>query len=42
MNGLKLVLDETPIGLFVELEGGRGEINRAARLSRLLGFSASD
>jgi adenylate cyclase class 2 len=39
MNGLKLVLDETPIGLFVELEGGRREINRAARL---LGFSVSD
>ncbi|PYU21294.1 MAG: hypothetical protein DMG32_20960 [Acidobacteria bacterium] len=39
MNGLKLVLDETPIGLFIELEGGRGEINRAARL---LGFGASD
>src|SRR5207302_951913 len=39
MNGLKLVLDETPIGFFVELEGGRGEIDRAARL---LGFSASE
>jgi adenylate cyclase class 2 len=38
-SGLKLVLDETPIGLFVELEGEPGEINRAAGL---LGFGASD
>lgn len=39
MKSLKLVLDETPIGLFVELEGERKEINRAAAL---LGFGASD
>ena len=39
MKSLKLVVDETPIGLFVELEGERGEINRAAAL---LGFGDSD
>ena len=39
MKGLKLVLDETPIGVFVELEGRREEIDRAAQL---LGFGASD
>jgi adenylate cyclase class 2 len=39
MSGLKLALDETPIGLFLELEGGREEINRAARR---LGFATSD
>jgi len=39
MKGLKLVLDETPIGVFVELEGKREEIDRAAQL---LGFGASD
>jgi len=39
MRGLKLVLDETPIGLFVELEGDREQIDRAAGL---LGFAASD
>jgi adenylate cyclase class 2 len=39
MKRLKLVLDETPIGLFVELEGERGEIDRAADL---LGFARSD
>jgi len=39
IRGLKVALDETPIGLFVELEGPRGEINRAAAL---LGFARSD
>jgi adenylate cyclase class 2 len=39
MSRVKLVFDETPIGLFVELEGERGEINRAAEL---LGFTSSD
>jgi adenylate cyclase, class 2 len=39
MSRVKLVFDETPIGLFVELEGERGEINRAAEL---LGFARSD
>jgi adenylate cyclase, class 2 len=39
MTHLKLTLDETPIGLFVELEGERGEIDRAARM---LGFARSD
>jgi len=38
MRGLKLALDETPIGLFLELEGPREEINRAAEL---LGFARS-
>jgi adenylate cyclase class 2 len=39
MMRLKLTLDETPIGLFVELEGERGEIDRAAGM---LGFARSD
>lgn len=39
INGLKLVLDETPVGVFLELEGERDQIDRAAEL---LGFSASD
>jgi adenylate cyclase class 2 len=39
MARLKLTLDETPIGLFVELEGERGEIDRAAGM---LGFGRSD
>lgn len=39
MTRLKLTLDETPIGLFVELEGERGEIDHAARM---LGFGRSD
>jgi adenylate cyclase, class 2 len=38
MRNLKLALDETPIGLFLELEGPPGEINRAAAL---LGFARS-
>lgn len=36
---LKLTLDETPIGLFVELEGEREEIDRAAEM---LDFTGSD
>jgi adenylate cyclase, class 2 len=36
---LKVTLDETPIGLFAELEGARGDIDRAAEL---LGFGRSD
>jgi adenylate cyclase, class 2 len=39
MTRLKLTLDETPIGLFVELEGEPGEIDRAAGM---LGFAHSD
>jgi adenylate cyclase, class 2 len=39
MMSLKLTLDETPIGLFVELEGARTEIDRAAGM---LGFARSD
>jgi adenylate cyclase class 2 len=39
MTQLKLTLDETPIGLFVELEGEREEIDRAAEM---LGFARSD
>src|ERR1700680_2348268 len=39
MAQLKLTLDETPIGLFVELEGERGQIDRAAGM---LGFARSD
>jgi adenylate cyclase class 2 len=39
MKGLQVVLDETPIGLFLELEGEREEIDRAAEL---LGFGPSD
>lgn len=38
MRNLKLALDETPIGLFLELEGPREEINRAAKV---LGFARS-
>ena len=38
-TNLKVTLDETPIGLFVELEGERGEIDRAAEM---LGFARSD
>jgi adenylate cyclase, class 2 len=38
MRGLTLALDETPIGVFLELEGPREEINRAAEL---LGFARS-
>jgi adenylate cyclase class 2 len=36
---VKLTLDETPIGLFAELEGERREIDRAAGM---LGFSRAD
>ncbi len=39
LKGLKVVLDETPIGIFVELEGASRQIDRAAKL---LGFSAED
>lgn len=39
MKNLDAALDETPIGLFVELEGKPGQINRAAGL---LGFHGSD
>jgi adenylate cyclase, class 2 len=39
MTRLKVTLDETPIGLFVELEGQREEIDRAAGM---LGFARSD
>jgi adenylate cyclase class 2 len=39
MARLKLTLDETPIGVFVELEGERGEIDRAAGM---LGFGRSN
>lgn len=39
MDGVKLMLDETPLGVFVELEGARGEIDGAAEL---LGFAPSD
>jgi|SRR5690242_10744985 adenylate cyclase, class 2 len=39
LRAVKLMLDETPIGTFVELEGGRQEIDRAAGL---LGFARSD
>lgn len=38
-KALKVVLDETPIGLFAELEGEREQIDRAAER---LGFAASD
>jgi adenylate cyclase, class 2 len=38
-RGLKIELDETPIGTFVELEGPPGAIDRAARE---LGFSRRD
>ena len=36
---LKVELDETPVGLFLEIEGERGAIDRAAEL---LGFARSD
>ena len=39
LRGVKLMVDETPIGDFVELEGERGEIDRA---TELLGFARSD
>jgi adenylate cyclase, class 2 len=39
MARLKLTLDQTLLGLFVELEGARGEIDHAAEL---LGFTRSD
>src|ERR1700730_7697233 len=39
MAQLKLTLDETPIGVFVELEGEREEIDRAAEM---LGYARSD
>lgn len=35
----EIALDETPIGVFIELEGSRAAIDRAARA---LGFSADD
>lgn len=38
-DGLHLTLDETPIGVFIELEGERSAIDRAAAT---MGFSASD
>jgi adenylate cyclase class 2 len=38
-NGLKIELDETPIGTFLELEGPPRAIDRAARD---LGFSKAD
>ena len=37
--GLKLELDETPIGFFLELEGPKRQIDRAARA---LGYSPAD
>ncbi len=39
VSGLKLALDETPIGIFLELEGARQAIDRAAKV---LGFSPAD
>jgi adenylate cyclase class 2 len=39
VRGLKIEFDETPIGLFLELEGAPALIDRAARL---LGYSQSD
>src|SRR4029077_910218 len=39
MIRLKVTLDETPMGFFVELEGERQEIDRAAGM---LGFARSD
>ena len=38
-RGLHVDLDETPVGTFLELEGPKQEIDRAARR---LGYSASD
>jgi adenylate cyclase class IV len=32
LRNLKIELDETPIGTFLELEGGPSSINRAAKL----------
>ena len=39
LRGLHLDLDETPIGVFLELEGAKSAIDRAARL---LGFRPGD
>ena len=39
LRGLNVEFDETPIGLFLELEGDPALIDRAARL---LGYSRSD
>jgi adenylate cyclase class 2 len=39
LPGLVLDLDETPAGIFLELEGPRRQIDRAARL---LGYTKSD
>jgi adenylate cyclase class 2 len=39
LRSLKIELDETPIGTFLELEGPIAAIDRAARL---LGYSRSD
>ena len=39
IRGLKIELDETPVGIFLELEGPPPAINRAARL---LGYTSQD
>jgi adenylate cyclase class 2 len=39
LNALHIDLDETPVGVFLELEGRPTAINRAARV---LGFSPKD
>lgn len=39
IRGLKVELDETPIGIFLELEGPPSGIDRAARL---LGYARND
>jgi len=39
LTGLKVELDETPIGVYIELEGPVARIHRAARL---LGYSPAD
>jgi adenylate cyclase, class 2 len=39
LAGVELVLDETPIGVFIELEGAKRQIDRAARL---LGYTRAD
>lgn len=39
IRGLKVEFDETPVGLFLELEGSAATIDRAARL---LGYARSD
>lgn len=39
LHGLKLELDETPVGIFLELEGSPRAIDRAARL---LGYGRQD